>query len=158
MNILKKIGVGIVILALLAGIAWLFRSDPVYMISGRGLTGDSFPYPSDWSFSDDHPTIAVEVRPDDPHSVTTICFVHQGDLYVPAQGGSSKTWTRLALEDSRVRLKIGEKVYHAKAGRVEPLDLLDYVDSIAAKYPQLGERSPEELPEDIWLFRIRPMI
>ena len=158
MNVLKKIAAGLVVLGLIAGVAWLFRGDPFHMIAGKELQGKSFPYPSDWNFSDDYETIAIEVRPDDPHSVTTLCFVHEGSLYVPAQGGSDKKWTQLVLDDSLVRLKIGEQVFHAKAERVMPLDLAVFRDSIAVKYPQLGDRSPEELPQDIWLFRIRPVI
>ena len=61
-------------------------------ISGRTLSGEEFPYPENWDFTNDHFTIAVETRPEDPHSVTTVCFVHEGALYVPAQSGSSKRW------------------------------------------------------------------
>jgi len=158
MNVLKKVGKVVAVLVLLGGIAWLFRGDPFFMISGRELSGESAPYPKDWSFSDDYRTIAVETRPDDPHSVTTLCFVHKGMLYVPAQAGSKKQWPQFVLEDPRVRLKIGEKIYYAKAERVLPLELADYAESVAAKYPEIGDRPPDEFPDDIWLFRIRPMI
>lgn len=158
MSVIKKIATGLVVLGLVAGVAWLFRGDPFYMIAGKELQGKMAPYPSDWSFSNDYETIAIEVRPDDPHSVTTACFVHDGDLYVPAQAGSRKTWTQLAVEDPLVRIKIGDQVFSARVDRVMPVDFRIFRDSIAAKYPQLAERSPDELPEDIWLFRIRPVI
>lgn len=158
MNVIKKIAAGLVVLGLIAGVAWLFRGDPFHMIAGKELQGKSFPYPSDWSFSNDYETIAVETRPNDPHSVTTLCFVHEGDLYVPAQKGSDKQWTQFVLDDPSVRLKIGEQIFHTKAERVMPFNLAVFRDSIAAKYPELGSRSPDEMPSDIWLFRIRPVI
>jgi hypothetical protein len=158
MNALNKIAAGVVGLALVAGIAWFFRSDPIFMISGKQLAGQAAPYPQDWGFSDDYSTIAIETNPGDPHSVTTLCFVHEGILYVPAQGGSSKQWTQFVLDDPRVRLKVGKKIFHAKAERVMPLNILEFKDSLGSKYPKMKDRSPEEVPEDLWLFRIRPMI
>jgi hypothetical protein len=158
MSLPKKVAVAVAVLVLIAGAVWLLRSDPVFMISGKELTGELASYPRDWKFSDDYPTIAIETRPHDPHSVTTLCFVHEGDLYVPAQDGSSKEWTQYATAEPRVRIKIGEKIYPAKAERVLPLDLALYQDSIEAKYPEFADRSPEELPVDIWLFRIRPLL
>ncbi len=158
MSLKKRIATTAGVLALITGGLWIFRGDPVFMISGKELQGEFSPYPRDWKFTDEYSTIAIETRPLDPHSVTTLCFVHEGNLYIPAQNGSGKEWTQYVLEESSVRLKVGNKVYPAKAERVLPLDLAEYQESIAAKYPEMGERSPEDLPEDIWLFRIRPVI
>ncbi len=154
MKVLKIIGAALAGLVLLAGVAWLLRSNPVGPIAGRAVTGSEVPYPADWRFTDEHFTIAVEVRPDDPHSVTVICFVHQGDLYVPAQDGSSKSWPKYALEDPRVRIKVGDQVFAARANRVGDVEIESLLASAAMKYDQLAER--EELPEDIWLFQIAP--
>lgn len=41
----------------------------------RRLAGNDRPAPADWGLTDAHETIAVEVGPSDPHSVTVICFV-----------------------------------------------------------------------------------
>jgi hypothetical protein len=154
----KKIAAGLTGLALLVGLGWLSRGDPVLMISGKQLEGEASPYPASWDFSDDYSTIAIETNPGDPHSVTTLCFVHEGTLYVPAQGGSDKQWTQFVLENPRVRLKIGDRIFHAKAERVMPLDILEFKDSLGSKYPQMKDRSPDEVPADLWLFRIRPLI
>jgi hypothetical protein len=154
-KILRILGTVLLALAVLAGLAWLLRSDPVGPISGRALRGEEAAYPDDWRFSDAHTTIALEARPDDPHSVTTICFVHEGVLHVPAQGGSGKRWTHYVVEDPRVRLKVGDTVYPARAIRVEDADPTVYLASAARKYPQVAEAG-DELPEDIWLFRIEP--
>jgi hypothetical protein len=145
------LGVAVVGLA----IAWLLRSDPIGPIAGRAVSGSEAPYPSDWSFSDQHDTIAVEVRPEDPHSVTTIAFVHDGHLHVPAMNGSEKQWTQMVRRDARVRLKVGDAVYAAKLVRVEAEDREPYFDSAASKYAQMAEaREQGETPEDIWLFRV----
>ena len=154
MKILKIIGVLLGALAVLAAIGWLFRSNPIGPIAGRALTGAVAAYPDDWSFSDEHTTIAVEVRPGAPHSVTTICFVHEGALYVPAQSGSTKDWTRYVVADPRVRLKIGDRVFEAVATRVEDADPETFLASAGKKYPQVASR--DEIPDDIWLFRIGP--
>jgi hypothetical protein len=158
MHGLNKLAAGVVALALVAGIAWFFRSDPIFMISGKQLHGKSAPFPRDWAFSDEYSTIAIETNPKDPHSVTTLCFVHEGVLYLPAQGGSEKQWTQFVLENPRVRLKVGDRIFHAKAERVMPLDIFEYTDSLGSKYPKMKDQSPEDLPEDLWLFRIRPLI
>lgn len=153
---LKTLALALAVAVGVAGLAWLFRSDPIMMVSGKTLSGEEFGYPEDWGFSENQYTIAVETRPEDPHSVTTLCFLHAGELYVPAQSGSSKRWTQYVLDDPRVRLKIDDKIYRARAERVLPLDLADFRDSIEGKYPAMAGRSPDELPPDIWLFRIGP--
>jgi len=153
-KVLKILGAALGALVVLAALAWLFRSNPIGPISGRAVTGTVAAYPDDWSFSDEHSTIAVEVRPEAPHSVTTICFVHDGALYVPAQSGSTKDWTGYVVADPRVRLKIGDRVFEAAATRIEDADPETFLTSAGKKYPQVA--SQDEIPEDIWLFRIGP--
>jgi len=99
-------------------------------------------------------TIAIESRPQDPHSVTTLAIVHQGALYIPAQSGSTKAWTHYVLDEPRVRLKIGDTVYLARADRVLDLPLADLMASAAIKYPQFAGRDLDDPPPDIWLFRV----
>ncbi len=156
MKILRILVRALAALLVVAALAWFFRSNPIGPISGRQLTGTEASYPADWSFSDAHPTIAVEVRPDDPHSVTTICFVHDGALYVPAQGGSNKEWTQIVLADSRVRLKVGDLIYAATATRITEFEPAVVMASAAKKYTEMADRMGEDIPEDIWLFRIGP--
>ena len=107
MRILRIVAIGFAALVGLAivaaGIARVVIDGPIGPLSGGRLGGEERPAPIDWSFSDDHPTIAVEVRPDDPHSVTTVCFVAGGELYVPARDAAEKEWTQLALADPRAR-------------------------------------------------------
>jgi hypothetical protein len=153
MKILRWIGVIALLLALGAAGAYALRSDPLGPLAGKRLAGPVVSEPvSDWSFTDEHYLIAVETRPAAPHSVTTICFAHEGSLYVPAQGGSAKDWTHFAVSNPRVRLKIGDKVYPAIATRITDPDAREAMVAAArAKYDFDGGDTP---PEDIWLFRM----
>ena len=141
-------------LALVAGALYVFRSDPIFMVSGKRLSGEELPYPADWSACNDHQTVAIETRVDDPHSVTTICFVHDGDLVIPAMNGSEKEWPAHVVRDPRVRVKIGDHVYAARAERMTDVPLEAMAASVAVKYPQITERDPADAPQDVWLFRI----
>ena len=133
----------------------LLSCGPIAIFPGGRLRGELVTEPvADWSFSDAHMTIAVEVRPSFPHSVTTICFTHEGQLYVPASRGSSKKWTHYVLDNPNVRLKIGSKVYLGRASRVLDDSRSDAMRaSAAAKYDAFDAN--QEIP-DLWLFRIDP--
>lgn len=154
MRILQWIGAVLGTIVILAGALYLFRTDPIFMVSGKRLSGDELPYPGDWSMCNDHQTVAVESRLDDPHSVTTLCFLHDGDLVIPAMNGSEKEWPAHVVSDPRVRVKIGEHVYPAQAERMTDVAMEDLAASIAVKYPQITERDPADAPQDVWLFRI----
>ncbi len=127
---------------------------PIGPVPGGRLSGEVVLDPvDDWSFSDAHPLIQVESRPWFPHSVTTICFTHEGVLYVPAGNPRGKNWPHFVLDDPRVRLKIGDKIYRGRARRVSGEEVSDaMLASARAKYEQMPA-SREDLPE-IWLFRI----
>ena len=153
MKIVRWIGAIVLVLAIGAAGAYALRSDPIGPLAGRQLRGPEVSEPvSDWSFTDEFDLIAVETRPAAPHSVTTICFTHEGALYVPATRGSAKSWTHYAVSDPRVRLKIGDKIYPARATRVSDTSQREAMVAAArAKYDFEGDGSP---PEDVWLFRM----
>jgi hypothetical protein len=77
--------------------------------------------------------------------------MHDGQLMIPAAEGSTKTWPQYVLADPRVRVKVGESVYPARAIRVTEIDTEAVMASALAKY---GDRGGEPPPPDIWLFRI----
>ncbi len=154
MNLLKWIGILLGAIVVVAGALYIFRTDPIFMVSGKRLSGEELPYPADWSMCNDHQTVAVETRVDDPHSVTTLCFVHDGALIIPAMNGSEKEWPTHVVRDPRVRVKMGEHVYPALAERMTDVSLEDLVDAVAAKYPQIADGDPADAPRDVWLFRI----
>ena len=59
MRILKWTGMALSALVIVTGVLYLLRTDPIYMISGKRLSGDELPYPADWSMCNDHQTIAA---------------------------------------------------------------------------------------------------
>ena len=135
-RILRWTGIAVLGLAVIAGLVYATRTNPIAMIAGRQLTGTLVSEPvTDWSFTDAHQLIAVETRPAAPHSVTTVCFTHEGVLYVPAQGAAAKSWPHYAVSDPRVRLKIGDEIYPAVATRVTDTSLRPaLIASAAEKY------------------------
>ena len=154
MRILKWIGIASLALAVVGGVAYALRRDPIGPLAGRQLTGPVVTEPvQDWSFSDEHMLIAVETRLGDPHSVTTVCFTVDGELYVPATGGSQKQWTQHVMSDPRVRVKIDGKVYPALAERVTDTSRSADIRAAAReKYDLDANAAP---PEDLWVFRLR---
>lgn len=159
MRILKGIGIVLVGLVLVAGIAYLLRTDPIGPIAGKRLSGEEVAEQvGSWAFTDAHGLIAVESRPEDPHSVTTICFTHEGALYVPARDGAEKDWPQYVLADPRVRLKIGDRIYRGHATRVDTeMDREPLLASLREKYAEMLAQADE--PPDlssVWLFRIDP--
>ena len=105
-RLVKYILLPVLAVVLILGLAYIFRTDPIMMISGKRLSGDELVYPEDWLFTNDYQTIKVETNPENPHSVTTLCFVREGKLIIPAQEGHTKQWPQYALEDNRARIKL----------------------------------------------------
>lgn len=134
---------------------------------GLGLSGEEVEGPvEDWSFSDEHPEIFVETRTwyGIPHSVTTVCAVHDGTLYVPSlfREGSypdGKYWTSNVARDPRVRLKIGDRLYERRAVLVmDPEERKKVLAAFARKYPfwrQLRATPEADRPELVF-FRMEP--
>lgn len=139
--------------AAVAALLYATRSNPVGPVAGRALSGELVATPvDDWSFTDEHSLIAVETRPAAPHSVTTICFTHEGVLYVPAQGGSAKSWTHYAVSNPEVRILAGGRIYPARATRVTDTSRVEELTASAGgKYDFVAG---DALPEDVWLFRM----
>jgi hypothetical protein len=88
---------------------------PFGVFPGGRLGGDvvSEP-PDDWSFVDSS-FMDLELRPDDPYSVTINYFVKDGKLYIdPA---ADRQWYQYLKEDDRVRVRFGfeDRVYPLRA-------------------------------------------
>ena len=118
--------------------------DPKDRRPGLGLSGEVVSDAiSDWSFSDDHPELFLETKTwyVIPHSVTTVCAAVGDKLYVPTlyyQGGEwpDKYWNSNVESDSRVRLRIGGKLYEREAVVIEDAEEVNAaVNALAAKYP-----------------------
>ena len=157
MRILKWIGVALAASIIVLAALYAFRTDPVAMIAGKRLSGGEAPYPADWSVCNQYATVAVETRPEAPHSVTTLCVVlDDGTLIIPATEGSTKQWTANVAQDPRIRVKIGEVVYPARVERALDLTMADIAPAVQAKYPQVGADAEESPLEDFWIFRVMP--
>lgn len=90
-------------------------SGPFLVFPGGALGGEVVSEPvDDWSFVDSA-FIDLEVRPDDPYSVTLNYFVKEGKLYIdPAE---DRDWYQYLKADDRVRVRFGfdDRVYPLKA-------------------------------------------
>ena len=155
MKILKWIGAALGVAVILLGAIYALRTDPWSFIPGKRLSGEEQPYPPDWSICNDHLTIAVETRPEDPYSVTVSCILHEGDLVFASIPGSTQEWAASIARDPRIRIKIGDGVYPVRGERALDLTLDDIMPSLRAKYPGIAESTAENPPEDIWFFRVR---
>lgn len=71
---------------------------------------------ADWSFANDYRHAALEVRPDDPYSVTVNYYEVGGRLYLDiGEAAGWHRWRRYIREDPRVRVRFGDRVYPAIA-------------------------------------------
>jgi hypothetical protein len=125
---------------------------------GLWLKGEVVTTPvTDWSFVDkvEHPgrslnTVLVETRTPYfiPHSVRTMPFVRNGQLYIRShqdrmdlQFPNDKSWTSSVARDPRVRIKIGDKLYEATlvlvADRSQAIALL-------GRNPETLQKGPDE--------------
>lgn len=156
MKILKWLGAVLGVVVVVLGLLYLLRTDPVGMLAGKRLSGVEQPYPQDWSSCNDHTTIAVETRPEAPHSVTTVCVVFNDELIIPAMEGGTKQWPANVVADPRIRVKIGDAVYPALAHRAHDVPMQGFAAAARAKYPRMGGGDGDGGPRDVWLFRVSP--
>jgi hypothetical protein len=124
---------------------------------GLWLKGEVVTTPvTDWSFVEkvEHPrrslnTVLVETQTPYfiPHSVRTIPFVRNGQLYIRShqdrmdvQFPHDKSWTADVVRDPRVRIKIGDKLYEATlvlvADRSQAIAIL-------GRNPETFEKGPD---------------
>ncbi len=147
-------------LLVVASFTALLGNQPCGPIPGDALEGSVHTEPvTDWSFSDAHSRCVLEVRPEDPHSVTTSCFADGDVIYVPAIMGDSKRWTKWATADPSARLRIGDTIYPVTIERIE--DERERVHAAKTGYRKYQEEEPEpgwEPSEDRWYFRLRSRV
>lgn len=157
MKILQILAIVSLVALLITAGRYLFRSDPIGPVSGLMLSGAEVSYPAHWESCNENDTVAVEVRPEDPYSVTTWCIVYADELFIPASNGSTKTWTKLTVANPDIRIKINDSIYPVRATRVPdfPLDVLGRL--IVKKYPKYAEQiMANSDAQDTWVFRISP--
>jgi hypothetical protein len=141
---------------------------PQGIFAGGPYLGAAEPLPADASFADPEPLIGIETRSGWlRHSVTILCLVSDGRLYVMARHAPTKRWVRDVVADPRVRLEIGGRLYAARAVRVDGSAdedariarafLRKYVgvDVDAARF-LAGPAKGSDDHAEIWSFRIDP--
>jgi hypothetical protein len=143
----------LVLLALLVALGCVPPSDSR---PGLWLSGSASELPDDWSFTDAHREIALEVSPPYllAHSVTIWCVSLDGQLYVAARSPDDKRWPGWVASDPDVRLGIDDRLYETRLAMLGSEDEIERVyAAYAAKY-ELPPRTSESPPMRYW--RVEP--
>lgn len=150
--------IGIILLALLV---FFFRSDPIGMIPGKALSGELMPKPTQWPTCEKNQTLAIEVRPEQPHSVTAWYFIYRNTLFVPASNPKEKRWPSYAVKNPKVKVKICGQLFAATATLKTSYPKTTLLNELTDKYPtyrgqDLKKMAASAGPDDLWVFEIRP--
>ena len=136
-------------LLVLGSLLVLTACEPVWRIPGGRLYGEVVTEPvADWSFTAGVTTVALETRPGFPHSITVVCFMHEGGLYLPSFNVSTKKWPEFVRQNPNVRLKIAGSIYPGYVERVNPWERDAILVSFAAKF-RPGAQAPrsDQIPD-----------
>ncbi len=126
---------------------------PCGPIPGGSLSGNEIDSAiNDWSFANEVPRCAVEVRPSAPHSVTVNCMSWQGRLFVSCSKCAGKDWSSYALDDPVGRIQIDESVYPVVLKRIEDPAQLDAVWQ--ARAAKLNEDQSSPRRDGWWTFEL----
>lgn len=139
-------------LALCAAV--LAACEPVFVFAGGRVGGVEEAPPANWGFAESVDTVQVETRPADPYSVNVWGVGVGARFYVAASDGADARWAQAIKADSRVRLKVGERVFPLAAERVlDAAELNDVAAAYAAKYDTDREQS---FVDAAWVYRLSP--
>ena len=141
-----------------ATVVLLTACEPSNRTPGLWLHGTAVEsLPSDWSFTDNHREIFVEVQTPYfiPHSVTIWCGQVDGNLYIGARDAASKNWPGWLENDRDIRLKIGDKLYEVSAADIASDDTLG---AVRAAYTKKYSLPPPEdgKPHNVTYWSIVP--
>ena len=157
----------IVVLAVVVLAVLMSRSAGLDVIPGGRLSGEEMTgLVTDWSFIKQHPIVTLEVRPSDPYSVNTSCFLHDGVPYVRSSprfplmqvrrlfwGSGESYWAQILLRDPNMRLKVDNQIYTVRATRVEDPAMVREIYENQSRRNTGSTLTPEEI-ERIWFFRL----
>ncbi len=110
--------------------------EPSDRTPGFWLRGDvAETFPQEWSFTDGHREIFVQVGTPYfvPHSVTIFCAQIDGKLFIAAREPETKKWVAWVENKRRVRLKIGDKLYDVATAEVFDEETLAAIRSAYAE-------------------------
>ena len=138
-------------------LGWLLlltACEPVWRLPAGRLYGEVETEPvSDWSFTAGVTTVALETRPGFPHSITVVCFTHEGRLHIPSFNVSTKKWPEFVRQNPSVRLKIAGKIYPGYVERVDPGERDAILVSFAAKFRPGAEAPRSDQIPDFTFYR-----
>lgn len=104
-------------------------------------------------------TIALQVNPAAPRSVTTWVIALDDALYVPASFADRKVWPQIALADPRVVIRLGDALHYLRARRVEDPVLIRRLHAALATKYGVGGTDPGQTDgsdDGLWFFRLDP--
>ncbi len=142
---------------------------PLGVIPGGPLSGDLVTQPvTDWRFTDDEVTVAIETRGNwIDHSVTVMAMADGPYLYVPSREGYRKTWVKNIARDPLVRIGVDDRIYRGRAVRVlDPVEAARASRALVRKYLGLefdevrALLAPPNEGDDrieVWYFRIESL-
>ncbi|MEO2166950.1 MAG: hypothetical protein ABGY42_02315 [bacterium] len=154
-RILKWLAIG---LGLVAGTVFVldtfggrFLDGPLGPIPGGRMVGAVDPTTNpDWSGTED--VIEIEIRPDQPWSLSVWRAVVDGDLYIPSGNGAERRWTPIAVADRRVRIRTQGRIYEGCLERIEDSETrLPVLQTLVANY-DLDATGGDD--GSVWLFRV----
>ena len=134
-----RTGLALVLIFLMTG------CEPEGTSPGLWLSGEVKPFAEDWTFTDEHGEIQIEVSTPYllAHSVTIWCAQLDGNLFVGAGQAATKNWPGWVDDDPDVVLKIAGNVYEARLTPVtDETEIIAIQAAFAEKY-NLGEPATE---------------
>lgn len=130
--------IAVAVVAAACALLLLTGCEPGERTPGLWLRGEVVdPPPQDWSFTDAHKEIFVEVSTPYflSHAVTIWCAQVHGQLFIGARDPETKNWPGWLDQDRSIRLKIGTHVYPVSAADVTDEETLQTIrTAYAEKY------------------------
>ena len=109
--------------------------------------------PLDWSGLEEE--IAIEVRPEQPWSLTVWRAVIDGNLYIPSGNGAERRWTQVAIADPRVRVRSQGRIQEGCLVRIEDPATRGKVRAELGRIYPLPVATGED-DGRLWIFRVDP--
>ena len=142
--------------------AALLGCGPIGPFSGGELSGDVGTHAvADWSFLDEHETVQLETRPDDPYSINIWIGHLDGSPYVVTslilgeEDPAERAWVQHVQSEPRVRLRVDGVLYERLSVRVEdPAEAEAVRRMMITKYEV--EPGQDGRTEGAWIFRLDP--
>ncbi len=120
---------------------------------GMWLSGEDAAFPEDWSFTDAHREIALEVGTPYGlrHSVTIWCASMDGTLYIAARDPDEKRWPGWVEDRPDVRLRVDGRIYEAHLVGLDDAAAIARLRSrYAAKYDLPDPPPADGPPRQYW--------